>query len=85
MTTTKITAGFYQINAEDRGYCCYQINAEDRGYGNIICKRDGKWHADIRTPEGELRRFAGIWNTYREAAEEVKYILARVYVAPQKP
>ena len=52
---------------------CYRIN-----YGDIfgqIKKVKRTWQAEVRnTKTGQLIRYAGLWNTRREAIEELNHI-----------
>ena len=34
-----------------------------------------KWHAEIRSNAGDILQYAGIWNTRKDAREEVEFIL----------
>lgn len=65
MTLTKVLAGYYKLTAPS-GF-----------FSNIDRGDDGQWRADIRKPSGELKRFAGIWPTRRDAIEEASDILYR--------
>lgn len=47
------------------------------GFFGYIKKVDSQWHAKIYTKDFELNRFAGVWNTRKEAIEEIETILAR--------
>ena len=49
----------------------YQVKLDAERYGVISHEEDG-WHADVRrSGSTETIRFAGIWDTLREAAEEL--------------
>ena len=65
-TETKFLAGWYRISGDEH-------------FGNV--RRDrahpGKWVADLRNAAGDLIQFAGIWNTKREAADEVTHLIRR--------
>ena len=52
----------------------FRITLTDEYFGQII--RDGKkWNAEIRKTEtGTLVRFAGIWNSRKDAIEELESI-----------
>ena len=64
---------------------CYRISFVDERrreepfsiFGQII--KDGrKWIAEIRySSSGDIKRYAGIWNTKKEAIEEVVFIISR--------
>ena len=62
---------------------CYRIsderNVEDpfSVFGQIY--KDGrKWIAEIRYSEsGDIKRYAGIWDTKKDAIEEVVFIISR--------
>ncbi len=41
-------------------------------------EQSSKWYADIRTTDGNLVRFAGIWNTRKDAIEEATWIIERL-------
>lgn len=59
-----------------REHCkgCYRLTLSPDRFGQII-KRGREWHAEIRnTHNGDLVRFAGIWNTRKEAVEELTSI-----------
>ena len=64
-----------------KGY--YKVTFGDKGFSNIRKETFGpnknKWIADIRKPNGELRRFAGIWNTLKDALEEVMSIFEHIH------
>lgn len=66
------------FSVKRHGPRCYRVSGNGDRFGQI--KRDGReWHAEIRdTESGSLVRFAGIWNTRRDAIEEVEFILSRV-------
>lgn len=54
----------------------YRLVAPSGYYSNI--RRVGReWYADIRKPSGDLKRYAGIWRTRRDAVEEATSILER--------
>ncbi len=40
-------------------------------------EQSSKWYADIRTTNGNLVRYAGIWNTRKDAIEEATWLLER--------
>ena len=50
---------------------CYRLSPPtDEEFGQV--KRHGReWHAEIRFSNGDLKRYAGIWNTRRETVEEI--------------
>lgn len=60
----------------------YRVRLKDDN-GNLshmfgqIRKNGRKWHAEIRhTDTGDLIRYAGIWDTLKEATEEIHHILS---------
>ena len=62
-----------QINKIRKHYKgCYRITLTGSLFGQV--KKDGStWNAEIRSIEsGNIERYAGIWNTRKEAVEEVK-------------
>lgn len=54
---------------------CFRISDGGEAFGQI--KKDGKkWTAEIRYSEsGNIKQYAGIWNTKKEAIEEVVSII----------
>lgn len=60
---------------------CYRIRKGGELFGQIHHDHPDfprKWVAEIRyTETGNLRQYAGIWNTLKEAREEVEFILSR--------
>lgn len=73
MRETRILAGWYQVS-----------NGEY--FGNVRRGREydgelkSKWYADIRkSSTGDLVRYAGIWDSKRDAVEEVTHILNTRY------
>lgn len=64
MRLTQVVPGYYKLTA-------------DNGFFSNIRREGNKWHADIRKPSGEIKRYAGIWQTRRDAIEEAKDILTR--------
>ena len=54
---------------------CYRISDGGEIFGQI--KKDGrKWIAEIRYSEsGDIKRYAGIWDTKKDAIEEVVTII----------
>jgi hypothetical protein len=69
MTIQKHYPGCYRISDERRQEDPFSI------FGQI--KKDGrKWTAEIRYSEsGDIRQYAGIWNTKKDAIEEVVSII----------
>ena len=60
----KVTRGWYKIY-NFRGF---QANIRlGRTHNGEL---GTKWYADIRTGAGDLKRYAGIWDTRRDAIEE---------------
>lgn len=67
MKIVKYASGFYRVSGEN-----YFANVK-------LDSKDKKWHAEIRRrDDGVLVRFAGIWNTKKDAVEEAKFILERM-------
>lgn len=63
----KFSRGFYRMSGENY-YASIKRNSEDK-----------KWHVVIRRQtDGTLVRFAGIWNTKRDAVEEAEHVLGRM-------
>lgn len=58
---------------------CYRVSCDKQAFGQI--KKEGReWNAEIRsTTTGTILRFAGIWNTRKDAVEEVQSILTREF------
>ena len=53
---------------------CYRISFGDV-FGQIKKVRRSQWQAEVRdTQTGQLIRYAGLWNTRREAIEELNHI-----------
>lgn len=54
---------------------CYRISNNGPFFGQVK-KVNREWHAEIRQTEtGTLVRFAGIWNTRKDAIEEIDSLL----------
>ena len=78
---SKVLGGLLSIKIHYQG--CYRIsderNVEDpfSVFGQIY--KDGrKWIAEIRYSEsGDIKRYAGIWDTKKDAIEEVVFIISR--------
>jgi hypothetical protein len=70
---SKVLGGLLFIKKHYQG--CYRISNGGEIFGQI--KKDGrKWIAEIRETDcGDIKRYAGIWNTKKEAIEEVIFIL----------
>ena len=50
---------------------CYRVRMENSDIFGQIKRSGRKWNAEIRyTATGELKHFAGIWSTKREAVQE---------------
>lgn len=63
-------AGFYKVYGVEH---FANVKLETSG------EHKGKWCGDIRrNSDGALIRFAGVWNTKREAVEEAAFILERL-------
>ena len=77
--------GIEKITIKRHFPSCYRISFVDERmgedsfsiFGQII--KDGrKWIAEIRySSSGDIKRYAGIWNTKKEAIEEVVFIISR--------
>lgn len=72
LTFTRWLPGFYKAN----------IGADCIGrelFANV--KKVGReWHAEIRyAADGEIVRFAGIWNKLEDAKEEIEHIVENHY------
>jgi hypothetical protein len=67
----RFLAGFYRVTIEG-----------GRAYGNVKKNKETRmWEGEIRSElSSQILRYAGIWNTKREAVEEVVWILEREYV-----
>lgn len=59
---------------------CYRITVNNDFFGQI--KKNGhKWHAEYRSNDGgHIVQYAGIWNTKREAVEEVMFSVNRGHI-----
>ena len=61
----------------------YRIG-DDEHFSNIRKGREyngeqtSKWYADIRKSDGTLQRYAGIWNTRKEAVEEAIGLITKM-------
>ena len=61
MKTVKFMPGHYRVVSDDK-------------FAHI--HKDGrKWYATIRALNGDLIRYAGIWNTLKDAIEESERLL----------
>lgn len=57
---------------------CYRVRLDSNGeqFGQV--RKNGKWRAEIRdVGTGDFIRPAGIWDTRRDAVEEIESILER--------
>ena len=72
---SKVLGGLLSIEKHYQG--CYRISDGGEIFGQI--KKDGrKWIAEIRYSEsGDIKRYAGIWDTKKDAIEEVVFIISR--------
>jgi hypothetical protein len=71
---SKIGRGFYQVSNGE-----YFSNLQKIEGWHEYSEYKGKWMADIRVSRtGELVRYAGIWNTMKEAREEAEWIITRL-------
>lgn len=69
ITETKLLSGWYRVSGDEH-------------FGNVKRERTGehagKWTADFRYRDsGDLIQYAGVWNTKREAVEEVEFLISR--------
>ena len=56
---------------------CYRVVNNTDLFGQII-KNKYTWEAEIRyTQSGNIRQFSGIWDTLKDAIEEVSRIIER--------
>jgi len=74
MQLRKLMAGWYRLSNE---FCFSNIRLGRKESGELTTK----WYADVRDSRtGNLKRYAGIWNTRRDAIEEAEDLL-RQYAA----
>jgi hypothetical protein len=52
----------------------YRTESVKGRFGQIKAERR-TWKAEIRTADGNLVRYAGIWKTLRDAQDEITHIL----------
>lgn len=69
LKVAKVLSGFYQAS---NGTEYSNIHRGFRYTDELV----SKWYADIRYKDGTVKRYAGIWDTFREALDEVEFILA---------
>ncbi len=71
MTRERWMTGYYRVRRDTK---IEGMAIEE--FAGIRKHDDGKWYVEIRmTESGSMLRYAGIWNTLKEATEEANFQL----------
>jgi len=65
----------YTIEKHAKNIFRIKLKTNKVRFGQIHKK--SKWEAEIRDKDGNLVRYAGIWNSKKEAVDEILFILMR--------